>query len=85
MTTRREPQLTGSRILVVEDETSIADVVARYLRRDGHEVETVADGATAIERFEETSPELIVLDLMCPASTARRCCGASVRPARRRS
>ncbi len=66
MTTRREPQLTGSRILVVEDETSIADVVARYLRRDGHEVETVADGATALERFEETSPELIVLDLMLP-------------------
>ena len=66
MTTRSEPQLTGSRILVVEDETSIADVVARYLRRDGHEVETVSDGAAAITRFEETSPELIVLDLMLP-------------------
>ncbi len=66
MTTRSEPQLTGSRILVVEDETSIADVVARYLRRDGHDVETVADGTAAIERFEESDPELIVLDLMLP-------------------
>ncbi len=66
MTTRSEPQLTGSRILVVEDETSIADVVARYLRRDGHDVETVTDGTTAIERFEESDPELIVLDLMLP-------------------
>jgi DNA-binding response OmpR family regulator len=51
---------------VVEDETSIADVVARYLRRDGHEVETVSDGTTAIERFENDHPELIVLDLMLP-------------------
>ena len=58
--------MTGARILVVEDETSIADVVARYLRRDGHEVETVADGTTAIERFEQNRPELIVLDLMLP-------------------
>lgn len=66
MTTRSEPQLTGSRILVVEDERSIADVVARYLRRDGHEVETVSDGTTAIERFESGHPELIVLDLMLP-------------------
>jgi DNA-binding response OmpR family regulator len=51
---------------VVEDETSIADVVARYLRRDSHEVETVSDGTTAIERFENDHPELIVLDLMLP-------------------
>ena len=64
--TRSEPQLTGSRILVVEDESSIADVVARYLRRDGHEVETVADGTEALQRFEESDPELIVLDLMLP-------------------
>ena len=51
---------------MVEDERSIADVVARYLRRDGHEVETVSDGTTAIERFESGHPELIVLDLMLP-------------------
>ena len=66
MATRTEPPLIGSRILVVEDEASIADVVARYLRRDGHDVETVADGNAALERFEETHPELIVLDLMLP-------------------
>jgi len=66
MTTRSEPQITGSRILVVEDEASIADVVARYLRRDGHEVDMVADGTAALERFEATDPELIVLDLMLP-------------------
>jgi len=71
MTARHLPDadggaVNGSRILVVEDETSIADVVARYLRRDGHEVETVSDGTTAIERFEQDKPELIVLDLMLP-------------------
>jgi DNA-binding response OmpR family regulator len=56
----------GARILVVEDEASIADVVARYLRREGHDVETVADGKTALERFEAAPPGLIVLDLMLP-------------------
>lgn len=58
--------MTGSRILVVEDESSIADVVGRYLRRDGHDVETVGDGNEAVARFEEKRPDLIVLDLMLP-------------------
>ena len=56
----------AARILVVEDEASIADVVARYLRRDGHEVETIGDGAKAMERLQEMNPDLIVLDLMLP-------------------
>ena len=45
---RQGTSVSAARILVVEDEASIADVVARYLRRDGHEVETIGDGAKAM-------------------------------------
>ena len=54
------------RILVVEDEPMVAEVVERYLRRDGYVVNVVADGARALKEIEEFRPSLIVLDLMLP-------------------
>jgi DNA-binding response OmpR family regulator len=53
-------------ILVVEDEPSIAEIVSLYLNRAGFEVETVADGAAALEALGHQVPELVVLDLMLP-------------------
>ncbi|MGH2531183.1 MAG: response regulator transcription factor [Thermomicrobiales bacterium] len=63
-------------VLVVEDDRAIADLVALYLRRDGHEVEIVGDGAVAWRRFEERHPEidLVVLDLMLPGLDGRGVC-----------
>ncbi|MDA0366164.1 MAG: response regulator transcription factor [Chloroflexi bacterium] len=55
-----------TRILVVEDEPIVAEVVERYLKRDGHEVAVVHDGREAIAAFERFAPSLIVLDLMLP-------------------
>ncbi len=55
-----------SRILVVDDDATVADVVARYLAHDGYEVETVADGRVALERALAAPPDLVVLDLMLP-------------------
>jgi DNA-binding response OmpR family regulator len=54
------------RILVVEDDPTVAEVVARYLVRDGHEVDCVADGHTALHVAAEKAPDLVVLDLMLP-------------------
>jgi DNA-binding response OmpR family regulator len=54
------------RVLIVEDEPSIAEVVGLYLTRAGYEVSTVADGATALEEFERDAPDIIILDLMLP-------------------
>lgn len=54
------------RILVVDDEPNIREVVELYLRRDGFEVEVVGDGATALAAVERKIPDLIVLDLMLP-------------------
>jgi DNA-binding response OmpR family regulator len=55
-----------SRVLVAEDDSTVAEVVTRYLQRDGHEVETVADGVTALHRTWSAPPDLIVLDVMLP-------------------
>ncbi|MBA2891673.1 response regulator transcription factor [Nonomuraea soli] len=55
-----------SRILVVEDDPMIAEVVAGYLERDGHLVECVGDGAEAMRRAFDAPPDLMVLDLLAP-------------------
>ena len=54
------------RIMVVDDDATIVDVVRRYLIRDGHEVECVPDGAAALRLVEQEPPDLVVLDLMLP-------------------
>jgi two-component system response regulator ResD len=54
------------RVLVVEDEPMVAEVVERYLRRDGYDVTVVHDGALAVNEFVRTAPDLVVLDLMLP-------------------
>jgi len=53
-------------ILIVEDDTTVSEVVARYLEREGFEVETVADGYGAVDRATSRLPDAIVLDLMLP-------------------
>ncbi len=53
-------------VLVVEDEPTIADVVARYLRRAGYETDVVGDGAAALAVVGSRRPDLIVLDVMLP-------------------
>jgi DNA-binding response OmpR family regulator len=55
-----------ARILVVDDEPNIREVVGLYLRRDGHEVVSASDGEEALEVFSRGEPDLVVLDLMLP-------------------
>jgi DNA-binding response OmpR family regulator len=54
------------RILVVEDDSTVSEVVTRYLQREGFAVESVADGRIALERAMASPPDLMVLDLMLP-------------------
>ena len=55
-----------ARILVVDDEPRIVDVVRAYLEREGYAVQTARDGDEALERIRTDDPDLIVLDLMLP-------------------
>jgi DNA-binding response OmpR family regulator len=54
------------RVLVVEDEQLLADLVGDYLRREGFAVEQVGDGAAALDRAREFRPDVVVLDLGLP-------------------
>ena len=63
MTARRESR--GS-VLVVDDEETIAEVVARYLERAGYDTSVAHDGERAIALAALTRPDLVVLDLMLP-------------------
>jgi DNA-binding response OmpR family regulator len=64
------------RIVVVDDDPTVADVVGRYLVRDGHTVECVHDGQEALRRIAERQPDLVVLDLMLPGLHGRDVCRA---------
>lgn len=64
-----QPQAaTGNRgsVLVVDDEPTIAEVVARYLQRAGYATETASDGARAMDAVAALRPDLIVLDVTLP-------------------
>lgn len=54
------------KVLVVEDDLALSDVVAFTLRRAGYEVVAVHDGLTAVETFQQLAPDLILLDLNLP-------------------
>lgn len=54
------------KILIIEDEISISMVLKAYLEREGFEVIQVYDGLKAIPVFEETDPDLVLLDVMLP-------------------
>ena len=58
-----------SRILVVDDEPRIVDVVRAYLEREGHAVQVAHDGDAALAAARATPPDLIVLDVMLPGRT----------------
>ncbi|RSM70002.1 DNA-binding response regulator [Kibdelosporangium aridum] len=62
------------RILVVEDELTIAESIAARLRAEGFEVELAHDGPSAVAKAEQVVPDLIVLDLMLPGFDGLEVC-----------
>ncbi len=55
-----------SRILVVDDDPALAEMVGIVLESDGHKAYFCADGGEALDRFREVRPDLVLLDLMLP-------------------
>ena len=58
--------MSGSKVLVVDDEPTVREVVVGYLRRDGHDVSEAPDGTKALELLDAEPPDLVVLDMMLP-------------------
>jgi DNA-binding response OmpR family regulator len=63
-----------TRVLVVEDDRTVAEVVTRYLEREGFAVESVGDGNEALARADAQLPDLVVLDIMLPGLDGLEVC-----------
>ena len=66
--------MAGERILIVEDEANIVNLVRAYLEREGFAVKTVADGRAALQQVHTARPDLIILDLMLPGIDGLEVC-----------
>jgi DNA-binding response OmpR family regulator len=64
------------RVLVVDDEAMVTEVIERYLIRDGFDVSTTGDGDDAVSLTQTWAPDLIVLDLMLPGIDGFEVCRA---------
>src|SRR6266498_1571881 len=69
-----EQATASARVLIVEDDEAIADVLRRSLRAEGHEVRSAGDGAEALTAAEQFSPDLVVLDLGLPRLDGMEVC-----------
>ena len=56
----------GKKVLIVDDEKNIVDILSFNLKREGYDTFTAFDGRAALEQYSQTSPDLILLDVMLP-------------------
>jgi two-component system response regulator ResD len=71
---RKGGSVAGERILVVDDEPTVREVVQHYLEREGYRVQAVEDGPAALAAFSADVPDLLVLDLMLPGVDGLEVC-----------
>ena len=70
-----ETERMTPRILVVDDDTALAEMIGIVLRTEGFDPAFCADGAGALAAFRETKPDLVLLDLMLPGMDGIEVCG----------
>jgi two-component system response regulator RegX3 len=63
-----------TRVLVVEDEESYSDALAYMLRKEGFEVAVANDGVAALEEFDRSGADIVLLDLMLPRMSGTEVC-----------
>ena len=64
----------GTKILVVDDETGICDLLKIYFEKEGYEVKTAGDGVEGINYFKMYEPDLVLLDIMLPKKDGWQVC-----------
>ncbi|MEG5162668.1 response regulator transcription factor [Microcoleus sp. AT3-A2] len=62
------------KILVVDDDPAIRNLIHRFLSQQGYQVESGQDGQTGLELFEQLNPDLVVLDVNLPDTTGYKLC-----------
>lgn len=66
--------LGRQRVLVIDDDVNICELIRLYLEKDGYEVLTVYNGKKGIDSFSEFTPNLVVLDIMLPGADGWQVC-----------
>ena len=66
----------SSRILVVDDDVALAEMIGIVLQNEGYEVVFCADGSAALTQFQENNPDLVLLDVMLPGMDGFDVCRA---------
>ena len=62
------------KVLVIDDDVNICELIRLYLEKDGYEVRTVYNGSKAIDVFKEFAPNIIILDIMLPGADGWQVC-----------
>src|SRR5438093_12651634 len=65
---------SGRNILIIEDESDVADLLTLNLRKAGFRISTAADGASGLQNARDDRPDFIVLDLMLPKISGLEVC-----------
>jgi DNA-binding response OmpR family regulator len=73
---RGDDRMTSKRVLIVDDDEDVVELVKLYLNRDGYRVLAANTGTDALRVARESRPDLIVLDLMLPGMDGREVCRA---------
>ena len=70
----RRDDIMATRILIVDDERVVTEVVERYLKLEGYDAAIASDGADALKVAQDWNPHLVVLDLMLPVLDGLEVC-----------
>lgn len=63
-----------TKILVVDDDINICDLLKQYLEKEGYDVRTASDGYEALDVFKKYEPDLVLLDIMLPGKNGKDVC-----------
>ena len=66
--------MANEKILIVDDDINICELLRLYLEKEGFEAEVVTNGLQAIDKFNSTSPDLVLLDIMLPGLDGWQIC-----------
>ncbi|MBE9146075.1 response regulator transcription factor [Planktothrix mougeotii] len=66
--------MTSAKILVVDDDPAIRNLISRYLSQQNYQLEVASDGDSALKAFEQFNPDLVILDLNLPDTTGLALC-----------
>lgn len=72
--TEREDHMENAKILVVDDDRNISELLGLYLEKEGFKAVFAYDGLKAVKKFDEESPDLVLLDIMLPGIDGWQVC-----------